>query len=194
MSHAFVNAVAVFQGRQWRPWILFFLALFSAVPAFARGEYEQPDVFVRNAFNGKPPAAKMLWLDAAMQKRAAEILGHPYSALRVRYWGVPGRTAWVLDEIGKDEPITVGIIVNRGKLELVKVLIFRESRGDEVRHPFFTDQFTGARLSDGHVLDKPIDGISGATLSVRALNKLARLALYFHSQSEFAQSQSELAQ
>lgn len=156
-------------------------------PAFARGVYEQPDVFVRNAFSGKPPAAKMLWLNAAMQKQVVGILGHPYSALRVRYWGAPGRTVWVLDEIGKDEPITVGAIVNRDKLEMVKVLVFRESRGDEVRHPFFTDQFTGARLSDGRALSKPIDGISGATLSVRALNKLARLALYFHSQSDFAQ-------
>lgn len=155
--------------------------------AHARGVYQEPTAFVADAFNGKPPAAKMLWLDAAMQKQVVEILGHPYSALRVRYWGTPGRTAWVLEEIGKDEPITVGIVVNRGKLELVKVLIFRESRGDEVRHPFFTDQFTGARLSDGKVLDRPIDGISGATLSVRALNKLARLALYFHARSDFAQ-------
>ena len=34
-------------------------------------------------------------------------------------------------------------------------------------------------LTDDLDLDKPIDGISGATLSVRALNKTARMALFF---------------
>lgn len=157
------------------------------MPTFARGSYEAPDVFVRHTFNGQVPTAKILWLDKALQKDAAAILGHPYAALRVRYWGVAGRTAWVLDEIGKDEPITVGVVVNRNQLEVVKVLEFRESRGDEVRHPFFTDQFKGARLAEGRVLDKRIDGVSGATLSARALNKLARLALLFHSHSDYRQ-------
>jgi Na+-transporting NADH:ubiquinone oxidoreductase subunit NqrC len=31
-------------------------------------------------------------------------------------------------------------------------------------------------------LDRHIDGISGATLSVNAINKLSRLALYLHQQ------------
>jgi hypothetical protein len=61
------------------------------------------------------------------------------------------------------------------------VLIFRESRGWEVRHDFFTDQFKGVTLNDDRELDLPIDNISGATLSVRALTRLARLALYLHN-------------
>ncbi|WP_340679580.1 FMN-binding protein, partial [Paraglaciecola sp.] len=32
-------------------------------------------------------------------------------------------------------------------------------------------------------LNQHVDGITGATLSVRALNKLARIALYLHQQS-----------
>lgn len=187
MQKFFLTAAAGSQGRSLRPWIFLVLLCTGAAPVFARGVYEAPDEFVRNAFNGATPAAKVLWLDDADKKQAAAILGHAYAALRVRYWGVPGRTAWVLEEIGKDEPITVGIVVNRDRLEVVKVLVFRESRGDEVRHPFFTEQFKGARLADGRVLDKPIDSVSGATLSARALTKLARLALYFHSRSDFHQ-------
>ncbi len=106
--------------------------------------------------------------------------------LRLRYWGRDGRTAWILDEIGKEEPITTGIVVNGRAIEEVKVLIFRESRGWEVRHPFFTDQFKGARLGHDDQLDRHIDGISGATLSVRALKRLARVALFLHQHAEFA--------
>ena len=44
------------------------------------------------------------------------------------------------------------------------------------------DQFKDATLTGDKELDKKIDGISGATLSVNALTKLARLALYLDSQ------------
>jgi uncharacterized protein with FMN-binding domain len=91
-----------------------------------------------------------------------------------------------LEEIGKEQPITTGIVVEDGKIDQVKVLVFRESRGFEVRYPFFTDQFRGATLREGLDLDREIDGISGATLSVRALTKLARLALLLHAHSDFA--------
>ena len=84
---------------------------------------------------------------------------------------------WVLDEIGKELPITTGIIVNNGAIERVRVLVFRESRGWEVRHDFFTNQFKGAGMTKDGRLDRQIDGISGATLSVRAVEKLARVAL-----------------
>ncbi|HHM06209.1 MAG TPA: FMN-binding protein [Gammaproteobacteria bacterium] len=107
-----------------------------------------------------------------------EILGHKLGALRVRYWPRNGRSAWILEETGKEQPITVGLVVENGRLLRLSVLIYRESRGDEVRHPFFTDQFKGARLN-GTRLDRSIDGVSGATLSVRALTRLAALALYF---------------
>ncbi|MBT8117818.1 MAG: FMN-binding protein, partial [Gammaproteobacteria bacterium] len=90
--------------------------------------------------------------------------------------------AWILEEIGKERPITTGLVINEQGIERLRVLVFRESRGWEVKHPFFTDQFPGIQLTAGRELDGPIDGVSGATLSVRALKKLARLALYFHRQ------------
>jgi hypothetical protein len=86
-----------------------------------------------------------------------------------------------MEEIGKESPITVGIHIKQQAIVKTKVLVYRESRGDEVRHDFFTDQFKMARLTSERQLDRHIDGITGATLSVRALTKLSRIALYLDS-------------
>ena len=69
------------------------------------------------------------------------------------------------------------MVVNEGVIEDIRVLVFRESRGWEVRYPFFTDQFKTRRLTDDGKLDGHVDGITGATLSVRAMTKMARAAL-----------------
>ncbi len=162
------------------------LLLIVPVLTWARGTYQEPEEFIEEAFSGAPPATRVLAVTEPMVGRIKEILGHDLGVKRIRYWAQEGRTAWILEEIGKERPITTGLVVDKGKLETIKVLIFRESRGFEVRHPFFTDQFKGASLKQSGELDRSIDGISGATLSTRALTKLARLALYLHQQSEFA--------
>ncbi len=127
---------------------------------------------------------KILWLNQTLKKRAETILDHPYQGLRVRYWQSGQRTAWVLDEIGKEQPITTGIIVENGKILSVDVLAYRESRGSEVQQSFFTRQFQGVSLTSNDKLSKKIDGITGATLSVWALQKVARLALMFDAEKE----------
>ena len=148
----------------------------------ARGTYMEPEAFLAEVFSDDPPEPAVIWMRGQIRETAKSIMGHPYPALRVRYWRRAGRSAWILEEIGKEQPITLGLVVNAGRLESMQVLVFRESRGWEVRHPFFTGQFSGASLDPQYELDREIDGISGATLSVRALKKLARLALYLHSQ------------
>ncbi|WP_373098012.1 FMN-binding protein, partial [Zhongshania sp.] len=94
------------------------------------------------------------------------------------------KTAWILEEIGKEMPITIGVVVDLdsadGKslaVSRVDILAFRESRGWEVRHDFFTEQFKGAVLVRDDILSQHIDGITGATLSVRAVKQVARIAL-----------------
>jgi len=149
----------------------------SSPLAIAGGIYQEPAAFIDQVFDNKPPKAEVLWLDKALKEKIAAILDHNYSGLRVRYWRQDNKSAWILDEIGKEKPITAGIVIIDGKIELLKILAFRESRGWEVRHDFFTNQFTHARLTDDQQLDKNIDNISGATLSVRAVSKLARIAL-----------------
>jgi len=149
--------------------------------AVARGTYQEPADFLADTFGAEPPSPGVVWLRGETRETATGILGHKYPSLRVRYWGDSQRSAWILEEIGKDQPITVGLVISGGRIERIKVLVFRESRGWEVRHPFFTDQFREISLTGELDLDRDIDGISGATLSVRALKKLARLALYLHT-------------
>jgi Na+-translocating ferredoxin:NAD+ oxidoreductase RnfG subunit len=158
------------------------LCLITSSSAFAGGIYQEPAAFIDQVFDNKPPKAEVLWLDKALKEKIAVILDHNYSGLRVRYWRQDNKSAWVLEEIGKEKPITAGIVITDGKIEQLKILAFRESRGWEVRHDFFTNQFTHASLTDDQQLDKSIDNISGATLSVRAVSKLARIALLLDQQ------------
>lgn len=159
--------------------------LISATSVMARGTYQAPSDFISDAFDGSPPKVQTLWITKNIRHEVEEILGHDFRGMRTRYWAQGQRSAWILEEIGKEKPITTGIIVNQGKIEQLRVLIFREERGSEVRYPFFYQQFDGATLVDEHQLDRHIDGISGATLSVRALKKLSRLALFLDQYTHF---------
>ena len=157
-----------------------------ACTALADDAYQSEEDFLLEAFNNVTPETGVVWLKGDIKNMTSDILGHPYPGLRIRYWREGSRSAWILEEIGKVKPITVGLVVNDEGLEKIRVLAFRESRGWEVRYPFFTDQFIGIGLTDDNDLTRPIDGISGATLSVRALKKLARLALYLHTQTRLS--------
>ena len=148
----------------------------------ARGTYQEPEDFLSQAFSGEVPEPGIIWLTGERKDAVKSLLGHRYPSLRIRYWKTGERSAWILDEVGKDQPITAGLVINAGRLEQIKVLVFRESRGWEIRHPFFTDQFRHAQLNESRKLDRNIDGISGATLSVRAMKKLAALALYLDAE------------
>lgn len=155
------------------------LALFSTLHAADEEVYMSPAAFIEAAFaDGEPGQTEMLWLTKTVQPEIKKILGRNYAGMRLRYWQRGNRTAWILEEIGKVKPITTGIVIEDGAIKRLQVLVYRESHGWEVRHPFFTDQFKAVTLTDGTQLSEPIDGITGATLSVNALKKLGRLALY----------------
>ena len=154
--------------------------------SLARGTYQTTADFIAESFNAAPPKSQSMWLTGPLKVEVRKIMGHDLASLRLRYWGEPGRTVWVLEEIGKEKPITFGVVIEQDRIELIKVLAFRESRGDEIRYPFFTKQFDGLGLNEKRRLDGVVDGISGATLSVRAMKKIARLALYLHQQSKYA--------
>jgi len=154
---------------------LFLLLL--ALSVYADSIYQQPEEFIAEIFADNIPEKQVLWVTTEVRDEARTVLGHELTGLRIRYWQAGSRTAWILDEIGKDKPITTGIVINDATIEIIKVLVFRESRGWEVKHPFFTDQFIGARTASDNRLDRNIDGITGATLSVQALQRQAKLAL-----------------
>ena len=145
-------------------------------PAKAKGVYQTEEDFLLEVFSGKVPDQKRLILKSKLRKPIEKILKHPYSGMRVKYWQNDSKTVWILEEVGKEYPITFGMVVSNGKIAKAKVLIFREIRGWEVKYPAFTRQFVGA-TNDGKKLDKNIDGVSGATLSVWAMTKIAKIAL-----------------
>ena len=151
--------------------------LVTSTTVSARGVYQTNEAFLKEVFNQELPKSDVVWMKGNVREQVAAILGHAYAGLRIRYWSQDNRSAWILEEIGKEEPITFGVVITNQRVELVKVLAYRESRGWEVRHPAFTQQFSDASLDESG-LDRQIDGITGATLSVRAMTSVVTLALY----------------
>lgn len=158
------------------------LLMLAGVSTLARAEEAlmSPESFLEAAFGSETPQSKLLILPANLREQARQILGHPYAGMRVRYWWLNGKTAWIVDEIGKEKPITLGVVVSQDKIQSVELLVYREERGGEIRTGSFRDQFRQASLKPDQQLDRNIDGISGATLSVNAVRNVARLVLVFH--------------
>ncbi len=165
-----------------------FILLFLMAPlaycslAWAKGVYQLPEDFINEIFSSNPPKAERVIVKDDLSKKLKSILGHRYSKIRIPYWHDNDRTVWILEKIGKELPITAGFVVSDNQVEQFRVLIFRESRGWEIRNDFFTEQFDGAHLTSKNRLSQPIDNITGATLSVNAMKKLSRMALYLHKQ------------
>ncbi len=159
--------------------------LITMLPALvsAASVYETQSEFLDRAFSGSPPAPDLIWLSGDRKSTVRSILGHDYSALRLRYWCASGRSAWVVEEIGKELPITVGVVIESDYIASLRVLTYRENRGEEVVTPAFSDQFIDSTLDSRGELDKHIDGISGATLSVQALTRLATMTLFLNSET-----------
>jgi len=155
-----------------------------ALPCYAqRGVFLTQQDFLAQAFT-TPPDTKTYWFTPETRRAAEAIIQHQLP-LRIRYFQSGERSAWILEEIGKELPITMGFVVEQNHIKLVRVLEYREVRGGEVRYDFFTQQFVDAQLNlQDQTLDKSIDGISGATLSVRAMTKTARLALFLAQQTQ----------
>ena len=132
--------------------VLLLLLVPVCTGSLARGTYQEPEDFLSQAFAGDVPEPGIIWLTGERKDAVKSLLGHRYPSLRIRYWKAGERSAWILDEIGKDQPITTGLVINAGRLEQIKVLVFRESRGWEIRHPFFTEQFKQAQLNESREL------------------------------------------
>jgi len=143
----------------------------SASQSFIAQAFSEPDI----------ATMKTLWLTGEIKTEIKDKFGYDAPQLRLRYWQLGARTAWILDEIGKERPITIGVVVDSARIDTVDILAYRESRGGEVQQRFFTEQFAQAALlptGETFKLDRTINGITGATLSVRAVRKIATLALF----------------
>ena len=169
---------------------LFSLAMLIALPAcYANTDIQaRQKAYLAQAFKGANVQEYKIWLLGDKKATVAKILGHNYKQMRVGYWTTPGnfspsaRRVWFLQEIGKDKYIDVAITIETNAIQQLRILKFRESRGWEVKLPFFTKQFEQNTLTSDLKLSKKIDNISGATLSYRAVTNLAKMALYLNSQ------------
>ena len=179
MKRSFLSLLLLFFCFQWINNVL------------AKGIYLEPELFLEQVFANITPKPDKIWITKKLKAEIYKILGHDIAVIRLRYWDDDSKRAWILEEIGRDKPITLGIVTSNAKIEQINVLIFRESRGWEIKYPFFTDQYKNSSLISGNQLDRKVDGISGATLSVNAVTKLARLALFLDahiSQKRISQS------
>ncbi|BFM14363.1 hypothetical protein R50073_05460 [Maricurvus nonylphenolicus] len=168
--------------------LLIWIGLMSFDALAQRGKFLTTEDFHQLAFPNQEMKWQALWVNKTLRVDMEKILNHSVRGLRIRYWGHENRTAWIFEEIGKELPITVGVVVDGDSIDQVHIMEYRESRGGEVRYPFFTKQFIGVKLEQKEErvkLDSHIDGITGATLSVRALKKIATLALFCHQQTPF---------
>ncbi len=140
--------------------------------------YETQDAFLAETFGAAVPPPKFLDLDAAAQSQINAALGHNYQQARLRYWKANGKTAWVIEDKGKEgyQLTTAAFAVKGGAIDIARVLIYRESHGEEVAQASFLNKFSGARIA-GSQLDRKIDSISGATLSVLMMQRMARAAI-----------------
>lgn len=126
------------------------------------------------------PKPQRLWIDKAKQAEIKKQFNPSQIKLSYRYWKTNNTTLWILDEIGKERNITTGTVIENNAIKKVQVLAYRESRGGQVQNPRFTQQYYQKNTQSN--LIKEIDSISGATLSVNALNKQVKLALWLNQQ------------
>lgn len=79
--------------------------------------------------------------------------------------------ALVQNTIGKHKPMTYMVGVDaKGRVSDIELLVFRESRGSEIRQKRFNTQYEGKTVLDPVRINKDIINISGATMSVRSMS------------------------
>ena len=160
---------------------LFVFNLLFSFSASSEDVFLSKENFLKIAFEDDIPRRKGLRFKGEVKEIAQNIMGSNYKKIRMKYWRQEGKTAWILERIGKVKLITAGFIVENCRISSIHVLVYRETHGWEVKYPSFRDQFVGINMSDEFKLNKRIDGIAGATLSVSSMEKMARLALAMNS-------------
>jgi hypothetical protein len=91
--------------------------------------------------------------------------------------------AVILEEQGRFKPITFIVKISpEAEVEMVLVMVYRESRGDGVKRQRFLKQFRRKDESDPLRLNRDVVGVSGATMSSRAITKGVKKALVLVNQ------------
>lgn len=128
-----------------------------------------------------PEGARFEWkvytFDAAARARLEKSLGRPLPSATIEVTlvadstGTPRGYAVITEERGKYLPITFMVgVTTELRVRDVAVLVYRESRGGDVKRKRFLAQYRGKRARDAIDSNRDIINISGATISVRSMN------------------------
>ena len=169
-----------------------FLALLGAtLPAHAT-EYWSPKSLLGEFFKAsKKVSPRAVTLSDAEATEIAKKLGTEPARMQRKFSIYVGeadgkRTGFALldAEIGLHEPIDFGVRFDeRGVVERVEIMAYREAYGEEVRGERFRKQFVGKTAADPVELNKDIKNISGATLSCRHVTDGVRRLLALQAAS-----------
>ena len=123
-----------------------------------------------------------LFLDEAQQQQIEAEAKMPLTSTIVSYYvgyksGKPYRYAFFEDQIVRTKKAVVLIAISaEGQIEKMEVLAFYEPL-DYLPISRWFNLFVGKTAEDALMPGKDIDGVTGATLSVRAFSGIARRAL-----------------
>tara|TARA_E500000178_G_C16916589_1_gene705173 strand:+ start:399 stop:917 length:519 start_codon:yes stop_codon:yes gene_type:complete len=150
--------------------------LFSFSLVFAKLEQEEKSFLDKIDASGNISKERIILKKNELEKIQVP-MGHKYRKRIFSYWTSDDKTVWILNSIGKYKPITAAFVVKDCKINSAHVLIYREQIGYEIKHNAFLTQFSQMKLNNKLRLTRNIDNISGATLSVNSMDRMARTAL-----------------
>ena len=144
-----------------------------------------PEEAVREAFAGAPAEKRTDYLDETQTAAIARLAGSPPSSriiisYRASKDGRPLGTAYLETHIVRTLPESILVVLDpQGRVSKVEILSFDEP--DQYRpKPRWMEQFAGRALDPDLSLSKGIRGVTGATLSSRAITEAVRRVLATH--------------
>ena len=120
---------------------------------------------------------QIIELDKQMKKEVENQVKQKFYRDKLYYWTISqGDTtvayAFLDNVVGKSMPITFMVILNiNGDIINANVIKYREAYGSEVSSTDWLEQFFTLNNKSGYKIGKDINGISGATISVKSMSK-----------------------
>ena len=119
----------------------------------------------------------ILKLDKQMKKEVENQVKQKFYRDKLYYWTITKKDstmayAFLDNVIGKSMPITFLVLLNiNGDIINTNVIKYREAYGGEVSNKRWLQQFINRNNNSSYTIGKDIDGISGATISVKSMTK-----------------------
>ena len=144
------------------------------------GLAQAPTALIAETYLTVEQARTALWADMAMtpthvnltkaQMKSIAAASHVrVNRNTLNAWKTADGGWFIVDQVvGKHEMIDVALALDAaGKVKGIEILTYRETYGDQVKHPKWLAQFLGRGNEEYLRLDHQIKNISGATLSSR---------------------------